>query len=189
MKKTEIRDLFKQKRRMLEPDQVTVYQRQLEEQFGQLKISSLSMVHAYMPLEHNHEPDPLPIVHALLHRFIDLRWCAPVTIPDSGTMTHRQVDATTVFSTNRWGIREPIEGLLVDPTRIDLSFIPLLAVDQHGHRVGYGKGFYDRFLSIARPDMIKIGLSFFSPIEAITDIDFFDKKLDFCITPERVYAF
>ena len=61
--------------------------------------------------------------------------------------------------------------------------------DLQGNRVGYGKGYYDRFLSKCKEDVIKVGLSFLSPIDCIEDVDFFDKKLDFCITPERVYAF
>jgi 5-formyltetrahydrofolate cyclo-ligase len=67
--------------------------------------------------------------------------------------------------------------------------MPLLAFDSKGDRVGYGKGYYDRFLAACRKDVLKIGLSYFPPVSSIDDIEIFDKKLDFCITPERVYAF
>jgi 5-formyltetrahydrofolate cyclo-ligase len=55
-------------------------------------------------------------------------------------------------------------------------FVPLLAFDKKGNRVGYGKGFYDAFLSKCKPETIKIGLSFFEAEETIDDV--FEN--DFC---------
>ena len=93
------------------------------------------------------------------------------------------------FDMNQYGIPEPVGGKEIMPEELDLVFVPLLGFDLQGNRVGYGKGYYDRFLSKCKDDVIKVGLSFLSPIDCIEDVDFFDKKLDFCITPERVYAF
>lgn len=70
-----------------------------------------------------------------------------------------------------------------------MVLIPLLAFDKNGYRVGYGKGFYDRFLAECRPDVVKVGLSVFEPIDEITDLNEFDIKMDFCITPNRVWQF
>jgi len=67
--------------------------------------------------------------------------------------------------------------------------VPLLSFDKKGFRVGYGKGFYDRFLMQCKSDCIKIGLSYFDPIDVIDDADEFDVPLDFCITPQKVYVF
>jgi 5-formyltetrahydrofolate cyclo-ligase len=104
-------------------------------------------------------------------------------------MKHFLVDEHTVFQDNQYGIPEPTAGIEVTSDMIDVVFVPLLAFDKKGNRVGYGKGYYDRFLAGCRNDVITIGLSFFPPVLSIDDIDFFDKKLDFCITPECVYAF
>lgn len=70
-----------------------------------------------------------------------------------------------------------------------MVLIPLLAFDKKGYRVGYGKGFYDRFLADCRPDVVKVGLSVFEPIDEIADLNEFDIKMDFCITPNRVWQF
>jgi 5-formyltetrahydrofolate cyclo-ligase len=67
--------------------------------------------------------------------------------------------------------------------------IPLLAFDRQGFRVGYGKGFYDRFLSLLSQKTIKIGLSNFAPVERIEDINKYDVKMDFCVTTEQVWHF
>ena len=68
-------------------------------------------------------------------------------------------------------------------------FIPLLAFDQTGHRVGYGKGFYDLFLKNCKPETLKIGLSFFSAENEISDVFESDVKLDYCVTPKMIYRF
>ena len=72
---------------------------------------------------------------------------------------------------------------------LDIIFIPLLAFDIEGHRVGYGKGYYDRFLKLTNNSTLKIGLSFFDPINKILDIDDNDVKLDYCVTPKQVHKF
>lgn len=100
-------------------------------------------------------------------------------------------DKKSKFSASDWGILEPEEesSVRLDPTDIDVIFIPLLAVDTQGHRIGYGKGFYDRFLGQAKPKVIKIGLSLNEPIEPIEDLNPFDVALDFAITPLSTYRF
>jgi 5-formyltetrahydrofolate cyclo-ligase len=75
------------------------------------------------------------------------------------------------------------------PEEIDLVFVPLLCVDKKGNRVGYGKGYYDKFLKECRRDIIKIGFSYFEPVEKIDDVNRYDVKLNYCITPESFYSF
>jgi 5-formyltetrahydrofolate cyclo-ligase len=77
----------------------------------------------------------------------------------------------------------------VPVSKIDVVFVPLLAYDEKGNRVGYGKGFYDAFLSECKPETIKIGLSFFPPELEIKDVTSDDIKLDFCVTTDSVHAF
>jgi len=66
--------------------------------------------------------------------------------------------------------------------------VPLLICDLNGYRLGYGKGFYDRFLSECRADVLKIGLNYFEPIAQIPGEDT-DIPLDFLITPINCHAF
>ena len=111
-------------------------------------------------------------------------------LPRSGDdLEHIAFDAGTVFAENRWGIREPVAGRTVDPSDIDIVIVPLLCFDTRGFRVGYGKGYYDRFLAKCRPDCLKAGVSLFPPIAAIDDVNRFDVKLDICVTPEATVKF
>ena len=90
---------------------------------------------------------------------------------------------------NSWGIQEPKHGVLTPVEKIDLVIVPLVVADESGHRVGYGQGYYDRFLKTCRPDCKKIGLSFFPCVGPISDIDIHDVPLSSCITPREVISF
>lgn len=104
-------------------------------------------------------------------------------------MTHYLLNEQTKIKKNNYNIPEPISGEEISSEKIDVVFIPLLAYDIHGNRVGYGKGFYDKFLSECRKDVIKVGLSFFRPENEIEDVYEEDVPLDFCITPNAIYKF
>ena len=104
-------------------------------------------------------------------------------------MTHFLLTDNTKIKKNSYNVPEPVDGLEVPDAKIDVVFVPLLAYDTQGNRVGYGKGFYDNFLSKCKPETIKIGLSFFPPEEKIDDVSESDVKLDFCVTPEEIYRF
>jgi 5-formyltetrahydrofolate cyclo-ligase len=104
-------------------------------------------------------------------------------------MTHFLLTDNTKIKKNSYNVPEPVDGLEVPDAKIDVVFVPLLAYDKQGNRVGYGKGFYDNFLSKCKSETIKIGLSFFPPEEKIEDVSENDVKLDFCVTPEGVICF
>lgn len=104
-------------------------------------------------------------------------------------MTHFLLTDNTKIKKNSYNVPEPVDGLEVPDAKIDVVFVPLLACDKQGNRVGYGKGFYDNFLSKCKLETIKIGLSFFPPEEKIEDVSENDVKLDFCVTPDRIISF
>ena len=93
-----------------------------------------------------------------------------------------------ILELNKYGIPEPKNGKKIKNNLIDVVFVPLLSYDKKGNRVGYGKGFYDRFLSTQKNNIIKVGLSFFGPEETVEKKEF-DQSLDYCVTPEKVFSF
>jgi 5-formyltetrahydrofolate cyclo-ligase len=110
----------------------------------------------------------------------------PRVVSENGTMEMAQ---STEFANSEWGIPEPVGGSVLEPTNFDIVLIPLLAFDLKGNRVGYGKGFYDRFLVNCRPDCLKIGISLFDPVERIEDVESHDIPLDIAICPAKLYDF
>jgi 5-formyltetrahydrofolate cyclo-ligase len=108
---------------------------------------------------------------------------------ESRNMTHFLLTDNTKIIKNEYNIPEPVDGIEVPSIKIEVVFVPLLAFDKKGHRVGYGKGFYDKFLSECKPGTVKIGLSCFEAEEFIEDIFEGDVLLDYCVTPNKVYLF
>lgn len=187
--KSAIRQTYREKRQALTPGIESRLQDMLLIRFQQLPFPYLDTVHCYLPATSKKEPDPLPLVRFLAFRNPTLRVLVPVVNADGETLSHFLLEADTPLVLNNWGIPEPEDAEPADPRESQLVFVPLLAFDRQGHRVGYGKGFYDRFLAALPPATLRVGLSFFDPVERIGDTNTFDVRLHYCVTPERVYAF
>ena len=111
-----------------------------------------------------------------------------IAFPTS-TMEAHLIEQNKLFIKNKFNILEPLDGDIVPPDLLDIIFVPLIAFDNKGFRVGYGRGFYDRYLPACRPNAIKIGFSFFEAVDRIDDINEFDVPLNLCITPTCIYEF
>jgi 5-formyltetrahydrofolate cyclo-ligase len=110
-------------------------------------------------------------------------------ILNESKLEHYLLSDQTLLKENDYGIPEPVSGIKINPLEIDVVFLPLLVFDKQGHRVGYGKGYYDRFLADCQKETIKVGISFFEPIDKIEDIDENDIAMDFVVTPNQVFSF
>jgi len=109
-------------------------------------------------------------------------------LPDKD-LVHVLINKQTRFVENRFKILEPDSTQEILPAEIDVVFIPLLCFDKKGNRVGYGGGYYDKFLTKTKSSCLKIGLSFFEPVDFIKGINMNDIPLDMCVTPEKLYNF
>jgi 5-formyltetrahydrofolate cyclo-ligase len=110
-------------------------------------------------------------------------------VSSANELKHYLLTDTTKLVASKWGIPEPIAGIEILEEKIDVVFVPLLAFDQKGNRLGYGKGYYDNFLGKCKTSVIKVGLSLFEAEEEISDINENDIPLDYCVTPNRTYSF
>lgn len=155
--------------------------------FGKLSFPSIRYLHHYLSSDLLHELPPYNLVHHLEVQFPELIKAVPRI---KGNELEAVIyNENTILLPNRWGVEEPVEGEIIHPELIDVILVPLLAFDENGNRVGYGKGYYDRFLAHCNPKALKIGLSYFEPLKEISDTDDFDISLNLCITPERIYEF
>jgi len=88
-----------------------------------------------------------------------------------------------------WGIHEPQFGNEISTSELDIVLVPLLTIDKTGNRVGYGKGYYDKFLASCNNNCVFIGLYQFDEIEVIDDLNESDIPLHYCVTPTHIIKF
>lgn len=189
MTKQALRNIYKQKRSLLGEAETVRLQDLIMIRFQELPLPFLHCLHTYLPIDIQKEVDTHPVVDFLRFSNPGLRLVVPKTDTANHGMIHYIYDESTVLIKNRYNIMEPRDGQTVDPGDIDMVLVPLLTFDEQGNRVGYGKGYYDRFLSECRSDVIKVGLSFFEAGPLIEDTDDFDIPLTYCVTPHKVYEF
>ena len=191
MKKDDIRAFYKAKRSALSPQSKSKMDDLLLIKFQQLLIDIPSLLMTYSPIKVLNEFDPQIITDYCYFKNPGQQLFYPVTMESEMGPLIRSVivEDETIFETNKYGIEEPIDGIDMFPSEIDLVIAPLISFDKKGNRVGYGKGYYDRFLKQCRKDCVKIGFSYFEPVDQVEDINKYDVKLNFGITPEAIYEF
>ena len=183
--KTFLRSHYKKKRLSLTKQEVDHLSQRVCEQLDKLSIWRLKHYHIFISISKYNELDTSSIINKLKSE----KKIIIVPKISNNELVHIAINDQTEFSINEYGIKEPNNGNHFIIENLDLIFIPLLAFDLEGHRVGYGKGYYDRFLKLTNKSSLKIGLSFFDPINKIQDIDDNDVKLDYCITPTQIHKF
>lgn len=189
MTKLELRNIYKEKRKELSIHAIEKFNDLILINFQKSELPFINCVHTYLPSLKLAEPDTAKIIRYLEFKNPLLKIAIPKIDIHTAKMIHYHFDEEIEMITNAYGIDEPKDGELISEKEIDLVLIPLLAFDKKGYRVGYGKGYYDRFLSHCNPLVIKAGLSFFEPLDEIEDINGFDIPLNFCVTPQKLYIF
>lgn len=192
--KAGLRTWFLAARRSLTPAEVAERSALLTHHFFTYTHTLLqhpALLHVFLPIEQHHEVNTWPLIHTIWREWPQVQVVVSVTGIQTGLLTHYALTPDTPLTQNRWGIPEPSGNALVTiaPRHIDLVLVPLLAFDRRGHRVGYGKGYYDRFLASCRPDCARIGLSLFPPIDHIADVEPTDIPLTACLTPAGIVTF
>lgn len=187
MEKNELRQKYKALRNALKADEIADKSVAIANNLLQLKVWDKTYFHLFLTMENQKEVHTDLIQHVLWGR--DKEIIVSKSDFESCSLQHYLLTESTRLALNPYGIPEPIDGIEVPATKLDVVFVPLLAFDEKGHRVGYGKGFYDRFLSECNPDVIKIGLSFFAAEETAIPYNDTDIPLDYCITPEKIFSF
>lgn len=187
MLKKDLRQKYKAKRQGLNEVEIEDLSLAIANKVLTLPIWDKTYFHVFLPITEHKEVNTEYILHLLSGK--DKEIVISKSDFASRNMTHFLLTDNTKIKKNEYHIPEPIDGLEVPTNKIDVVFVPLLTFDKTGHRVGYGKGFYDKFLLECKPETIKIGLSFFETEEIIEDIFENDVKLDYCVSPNEVFKF
>lgn len=187
MTKPELRQFYKEKRKVLSQQNIDEKSIAIANQVLTLDIWHQVYFHLFLSIKKQKEINTEMIMHVLQGK--DKEIVVSQSHFENFSLSHFLLTDSTLFKENKFGIPEPIDGIEVPVKKIDVVFVPLLAFDKTGHRIGYGKGFYDRFLKKCKKDTLKIGLSFFKPLEIALEVNKHDIALDYAVTPEKVYGF
>lgn len=114
------------------------------------ELRSAKTIHTYWPLTPRREIDLRPLIawmqqsgKQIVLPIVDTFSNAPDKAP---RLRHVRFEKSEALRPNRWGIHEPRGGKSVPLEAIDVVVVPALGAGRNGHRLGYGKGYYDAFL-------------------------------------------
>lgn len=184
--KAALRKEYRKRRENLKEDQIADWSIDISNRCLTIDLWGYSLYHLFMTSEKNKEVDTSYLLSILQGK--DKQPVVPKILDDK-VLKHFLLTDLVTLKLNRFGVPEPLSGIVINPKQIEVVFVPLLIFDHQGHRVGYGKGYYDRFLGECNRYTLKVGLSFFDPVSKIEDIDTNDIALDYAVTPRETYAF
>jgi len=147
------RDFFKQKRNKLSLSQILDFSQKIEDFFWNLEAVQKAP-QIFMYLSFKQEPHTLKIIEKALK----LKKEVLVPVVKQGEMQSAFLKNTKQLKKGAFGILEPCETLLKNPDQQCVFVIPGLVFDRQGNRMGYGKGFYDRFLE--KKPQLKIAFAY-----------------------------
>lgn len=185
MDKSQLRKDFKEKRKNLSDQKKYKLDQGVSSRLKSLILkNSFKKVHIFLPIEKFREFNSFILLNDkdLSH----VEFVIPV-VSGEKMLTVRYIPED--ISISNWGIPEPVKYKEVKDDDIDLVLVPLLVCDQKGNRVGYGKGFYDRFMSKLSDKIMKLGVSYFDPIHEEISNDSWDVKLDALMLADKMLEF
>jgi len=189
MTKAQLRTIYKEKRKLISAQQKTMWSDLLLINFQKIDLPFINCVHTYLAMYDHNEIATGQILGYLKFRNPGLQVSVPKVNIETGEIEQFIYKEDMEMIINKFGAKEPSDGDKVDAVAIDVVLTPLLAFDKKGNRVGFGKGYYDKFFSQCRSDVIKIGLSFFEAEDVIEDTNQYDVPLNYCVTPQTIYRF
>ena len=187
MKKSLLRKKYKELRQQLSLTEVDDFSLAIANKLLTLDIWDKTFYHIFLSIEEQKEINTDYILNILAGK--DKNIIISKSNFEDYSMTHYLLTDNTKIKKNAYHIPEPVDGIEIPSSQLEVVFIPLLAFNETGHRIGYGKGFYDRFLANCKPETLKIGLSFFEVEADVFEASEDDIRLDYCVTPNRVYHF
>ena len=179
MKKSELRKLYLAKQKSLSSDERTSKSEAIAELFfASFDLTRVATLHCFIPIAKFNEVDTRPIFERLWREYRNVQTVVPRVDFDANEIMSLAFGPKTALAPNAWDIEEPTHDDIVTADKVDMVLVPGLCFDRLGHRVGYGKGFYDRFLIRCRYDCVRVGLSYFEPVDKIADVHESDVRLD-----------
>jgi len=188
MNKSTLRKKYLDQRLALSEEQYKqLNSRLIDQLFRSFDLSNIEFLHIFLPITKFKEVDTWQIIDRIKKDFPHVKFVIPKVVGNN--LEHYLFEEKEQLAIDKWGIPEPTDGERISANQIDMVLVPLIVADHHGHRIGYGKGFYDRFLTECKPSIRKIGLSLLPLTDEMIDSEATDVKLDGCVMPNLYYPY
>jgi 5-formyltetrahydrofolate cyclo-ligase len=187
MNKDQLRKLYITKRKALSDVEFKQLNKAVVDNFFKgVDLSNVKVLHTFLPIEKNREVNTWLIINKIKSDFPNIKVSVPRINNQSAMIESFYYEKAEQLELNMWDIPEPKQGMPTDINDVDMVLVPLLAFDRQGNRVGYGRGFYDKFLATCPERASKVGLSLFDPVKEIEGMSNYDVPLDMAVTAEKV---
>lgn len=186
------RKTLKSRRMKLEAEEISALSERIFTRWNhQFSLEQVQYLHLFLSMDRFNEVETASFRAAVERSAHPTKILVPVMDMRNTTLQHFELEDEIRIEKNTFGVPEPrVRKRPVPPSKIDMVIVPMLGFDDHGHRLGYGKGYYDRFLSQLRPDCPKIGVCFeLGHLSEPLPSEPHDVPLNFVITEEKVYDF
>lgn len=181
--KEELRQTLLERRKSIsEPNFYGASAKVIEQLKEQREYQNAKTIHCYISINKRREVETRALIKEML--FKGKKVVVPITDFENGILTHIELRSFDDLEANKWGVLEPNGGEQVSPEELDLVIVPMVGADEQCNRIGYGEGFYDRFLKDVSGS--KIGLTFERNVIEQIPVEDFDIPLDKIITEERI---
>lgn len=180
--KEELRSHFLKKRNNLSGKEVEERSRHIIKRVlktGEFQVAET--IHSYVSIQKNREVDTFRFLETCLQ--MNKQVVVPKIVGE-GQLNHFEIDSLDDLRENSWGVPEPVDGKEISVRELDLVIVPMVAGDRNKNRIGYGAGYYDRFLQSC--SVPKMGLLFDCQLYDNTlPVENFDIPLDILITESQ----
>ncbi|MBM7614248.1 5-formyltetrahydrofolate cyclo-ligase [Alkaliphilus hydrothermalis] len=183
-----IRQKILNKRENLQREEVVIRSSRIIKNLDALEYFT-NAVNIMLYLSFRNEVDTKDLIVKLLKE--NKRVFIPVTVPKTKELVVSElINPDADLELGHFGVMEPKQEALrpVTPETLDLVIVPGVAYDERGYRIGYGGGYYDRFLPKLMPNTPKVSIAFELQMIDQVDDDSFDIPVDFIITEERIIS-
>ncbi|MFV0304202.1 MAG: 5-formyltetrahydrofolate cyclo-ligase [Moheibacter sp.] len=185
MTKSELRKIYVQEREKFSSTEIANLSSKILTNLKILPIWEFSVFHCFVSIKEKNEINTTEIINYLFEQN------KTVVVPKilDKNMISCEINSKSQWAYGSFNVSEPIDYKEINSKKIDVILLPMLICDKKGNRIGYGGGFYDRFLKKCNPNILKIGINFFEPIDLISDVFTSDVPLDYCVTSDKVVSF
>lgn len=185
-RKAEIRSTVLERRRSMAESDAAALSRVICRRLADIRLlSEARCVHAFWPIHEKREVDLRPLLRSWVDegRIVVLPVVGRRRPGTPVRLEHRRFTLDDHLVVSDLGIAEPISGDAVDIADIDAVIVPALSVDSEGFRIGYGMGYYDRFLNDA--DAVRICPIYDMDVAVDLPREEHDQPVDIVVTEHR----